>query len=261
MLIDINTWVGAWPFRHLQDATVSGLLKRMDRKNIDHAVVAHVGAALYRDPQPANQDLARQMRRHADRLHPVAGLRPGNPGWQEDLRRCHEDLGCIGLRLYPQYHEFRLTDPLALEMIDDAHERGFIIQVPQRIEDRRTRHPWDIARDLAGDEIVEALQTRPKVKWMFLNALGLPEARLPKDADFVVDISRMTAVLQRNMQRMLDTVGNDKLAFGTGMVFKTVDPTLLKLEILDRGKRVREAIAWRNAARMLGLHASPKRKS
>ena len=69
----------------------------------------------------------------------------------------------------------------------------------------------------------------------------------------MVDISRMTAVLQCNMQQLLDEGGNDKLAFGTGMVFNVADPALLKLEILDRGKRVREAIAWRNAARMLGL--------
>ena len=255
MLIDINTWVGMWPFRHLENATVPGLLKRMDRKGIDHAAVAHAGAIMYRDPHPANEELAHQVRRHTDRLLPMATLRPGNPGWEEDLRRCHEDLGCVGLRLYPQYHEYELTDPAALDLLDAAHERGLVIQVPQRVEDRRTRHPWDIARDLSGDEIVRALRIRPQVKWMVLNALGLPVGDLPEDGNFVIDISRMTAVLQRNMQSLLDAAGNDKLAFGTGMVFKAADPALLKLEILDRGKRVREGIAWRNAAKMLGLKA------
>ncbi len=253
MLIDINTWIGAWPFRHLEDATVSGLLKRMDRKGIDRAIVAHTGAALYRDPHPANEDLARQIGKHTDRLSPVATLRPQNPGWEEDLRRCHEDLGFVGLRLYPQYHEYRLTDEPALDLIDAAHDCGFIIQVPQRVEDRRTRHPWDIARDLSGGELIEILRARPKVKFMLLNALGLAADDLPKEASFLVDISRMTALLQRNMQGLLDAAGNDKLAFGTGMVFKAADPALLKLEVLDRGKRVREAIAWRNAAKMLGL--------
>jgi hypothetical protein len=253
MLIDINTWVGAWPFRHLENPTVTGLLKRMDKKGIERAVVGHVGAALYRDPHPANEELARQVKRHTDRLLPVATLRPGNPGWLQDLQRCHEDFGCIGLRLYPQYHEFQLTDSGALDLIDAAHERGFVIQVPQRVEDRRTRHPWDIARDLSADEIRLALAARPKVRWMLLNALGLPAARLPKDADYVVDISRMTAVLQRNMQSFIDDAGQDKLAFGTGMVFKVADPALLKLEVLDRGKRIREGIAWRNAARILRL--------
>lgn len=253
MLIDINTWVGAWPFRHLENATVSGLLKRMDRKGIERAVVAHSAAAMYRNPHGANQDLHRQVRKHTDRLMPVASLRPGFPGWQEDLRRCHEDFGFVGLRLLPQYHEYQLTDAPALDLVDEAHERGLFVQVPQRIEDRRSRHPWDQARDLGADELVNAVLARPQVRWMFLNASGLPASRLPKEARYIVDISRLTAVLQRNMQQILDDGGNDRLAFGTGMVFKVADPALLKLDVLDRGKRVRDGIAWRNAARLMGL--------
>ncbi len=253
MLIDINTWVGPWPFRQLDNATVTGLLKRMDRKGIDRAVVAHAAAPMYRNPHSANEELHRQVRRHTDRLLPVASLRPAFPGWEEDLRRCHEDFGFVGLRLYPQYHEYHLTDAPALELIDRAHERGLFLQVPQRIEDRRTSHPWDLARDLGADELVAAVLARPKVGWMFLNASGLPAAQLPKEARYVVDISRLTAVLQRNMQQILDDGGNNRLAFGTGMVFKVADPALLKLDILDRGKGVRDGIAWRNAARLMGL--------
>ncbi len=252
MLIDINTWIGHWPFRRLARATAGGLLKRMDRAGIDMAVVADVSAALYRNSHAANEELAAQVRRHRDRLLPVATLDPGFPGWREDLRRCAEELGMVGLRLYPQYHEYRLTDPEALELIDAASERGFVVQVPQRVEDRRTRHPWDRARDLSGDEFLQALQARPQVKWMFLNALGLPVRAFP-EARYVADISRLAAVLQRSMQAFLDKGGNDKLAFGTGMVFKVPDPALLKLELLDRGKRVRDRVAFRNAANLLGL--------
>ena len=157
-----------------------------------------------------------------------------------------------GLRLYPQYHEYRLTDPEALELIDAASERGFFVQVPQRVEDRRTRHPWDRARDLSGDEFLQAIEARPKVRWMFLNALGLPVKSFP-EARYVADISRMASVLQRSVQAFLDRGGHDTLAFGTGMVFKVPDPALLKLELLDRGKRVRDRVAFRNAANLMGL--------
>jgi predicted TIM-barrel fold metal-dependent hydrolase len=253
MLLDINTWVGPWPFRRLDESTVGDLLKRLDRKGIDRAIVGPTAAALYRDPHGANEELHRQVRRHTDRLLPVGTLRPAYPGWEEDLRRCHEDFGFVGLRLLPQYHEYRLTDEPALDLVDAADERGFFLQVPQRIEDRRTRHPWDLARDLGPDEFVDAVKARPAVRWMFLNALGLPGKRFPAKARYVVDISRMAAVLQRNMQQFLDEGGNDRLAFGTGMLFKVAEPALLKLEILDRGKRVRDGIASRNAAKLIGL--------
>lgn len=258
MLIDINTWIGPWPFRHLDNATAAGLLRRMDKKGIDRAVVAHSAAAMYRNPHTANEDLFRQVRKHTDRLLPVASLRPAFPGWEEDLRRCHEDFGFVGLRLYPQYHEYRLTDAPALDLLDVAHDRRLFVQVPQRIEDRRARHPWDLARDLAADELVDAVRARPGVRWMFINVSDLPVARLPSKASYIIDISRLTAVLQRNMQQILDDGGNDRLAFGTGMVFKVADPALLKLDVLNRGKRVREGIAWRNAARLMGLKGLQK---
>ena len=37
------------------------------------------------------------------------------------------------------------------------------------------------------------------------------------------------------------------------MPFKVPEPALLKLKALDAPKRVREGIAWRNAARFLRL--------
>jgi hypothetical protein len=37
------------------------------------------------------------------------------------------------------------------------------------------------------------------------------------------------------------------------MAFKDPQPALLKLEILDRTKAVRERLAWKNAASLLGL--------
>ena len=252
-LLDINTWVGAWPFRQLRDGSISGLLKRMDKHGIERAVVGSLTGVLYRNAHPANEDLARQVRRHLDRLVPFALANPMDPSWEEDLRRCADDLGFLGVRLVPQYHEYQLTDPGALELIDAIAERGWCIQIPQRIEDRRTRHPWDRARDLSQSEFEQILKARPKDGWMFLNALGLDGSRLPENARYVVDISRMASVLQRNMQTFLDTAGPEHLAFGTGMNWNVPEPALLKLQLLDRPKKIRDGIAWRNAARLLKL--------
>ncbi len=251
-LIDINTWVGHWPFRQLRHNTPAALVRRMDKKGIDNAVVANINAVLYRSPHPANEELARNTRRVRDRLLPFATLNPKFPGWHEDLRRCAEDLELCGLRLYPQYHDYCLTDPEALDLIDAATELDWAIQVPMRIEDRRTRHPLDLARDLGQADITAALSVRPKVKWMILNALGLIPSQLPEASD-LVDRSRMASVLQRTVQELIDSAGADKPAFGTGMAFKVPDPALLKIDVLDRPKTVKERIGWKNAARMLGL--------
>lgn len=252
MLIDVNTYIGHWPFRQLRDNTAAGLLKRMDRAGIDRAVVGSIDAVFYKDVLPANEALAKATRRHRDRLLPAATLNPLYPGWREDLRRCAEDWDLKALRLYPQYHGYRLGDIEALRLIDAAAELGWVVQVPMRLVDRRQRHPQDWAADLSGAALVEAVALRPWVKWMFLDALGLDGRAFPKEASYLVEVSRMTAVLQRNIQGLIAAAGIEHLAFGSGLPFKVAEPTLLKLEVLDISQRLRERIAWRNAAKMLG---------
>ena len=253
MLIDINTWIGHWPFRQLRHNTAADLVRRLDRCGIDKAVVANINGVFYKSPHNANGEIARQTRRHRDRLLPFASLNPLFPGWREDLRRCAEDLDLAGIRLYPQYQQYRLTDPQALELIDAAAALGWAVQVPMRMVDRRQRHPWDLAVDLTQADLEAALAARPRVKWMFLNALGVNGSRLDAKGHWLVDISRMTAVLQRNIQELIDAAGASHLAFGTGMAFKDPQPSLLKLDILDRPKAVKERIAGKNAAALLGL--------
>ena len=252
-LIDINTWIGHWPFRQLRHNSAQALVRRMDQRAIDRAVVAQIHGVFYKNVHMSNEELARETRRYRDRLIPFGTLNPLFPGWEEDLRRCAEDLELCGLRLYPQYHGYDLTDAASLELIDAAAELGWSLQVPMRIVDRRQRHPWDLARDLTQADLVPALKARPRVNWMFLNALGLDGKGLPRQSRFLVEISRMASVLQRDIQEMIETAGVEHLAFGTGMAFKVPEPALLKLEVLDTSRTVKDRIAWKNAALMLRL--------
>ena len=55
--------------------------------------------------------------RTPERLIPFFTLNPTYPAGEEDLRRCAEVLEPRGIRLYPQYHGYRLTDPESVELI------------------------------------------------------------------------------------------------------------------------------------------------
>ena len=91
---------------------------------------------------------------------------------------------------------------------------------------------------------------------MVLNSLGLDGKRLNADANFLIEISRMTSVLQRNIPALIQTAGAQRLAFGTGMPFKAPEPALLKFECLDTSKTAKRRIAWRNVAEILTLNVS-----
>ena len=185
MLIDINTYIGHWAFRRLPNNTAEALVRQMDAHGIDWAVVASTHGILYKSAHSANEELAEQARPFRDRLLPFATLNPTYPGWREDLRRCAEDLGLRGIRLFPQYHGYELADPVSLELIDAATELGWVVQVPMRVVDRRQRHAYDLAEDIAANAFAAVFALRPQVRWMVLNGLGFDGAKLPKDAHFL----------------------------------------------------------------------------
>lgn len=252
MLIDVHTYVGHWPFRRLPDNDVAGLLRNMDRCDIDLAVVASIHGVFYKNVHEANLELAETVADWPDRLIPFATLNPLYAAWERDLRTC-VDMGFKGLRLYPQYHGYQLADRQALELVDAATALGWPIQVPQRLVDRRGSHRWDLAEDLTLVEWNAALAVRPQAKWMLLTGIGIERAACPTVGPWLADMGRMDVVLRRTVQHALDAYGVAHLAWGSGLPFSMPEPALLKLRLLDVSSDIKERITWRNAAAMLGL--------
>ena len=63
-LIDINTWIGHWPFRQLRHNTAQALVRRMDQRAIDRAVVGQIHGVFYKNAHLSNEELASQTRRY-----------------------------------------------------------------------------------------------------------------------------------------------------------------------------------------------------
>ena len=105
MLIDVNAYLGHWAFRQLRQNTARELVRLMDRKEIDLAVVSSASAIMYKNSQAGNEELARDIRRYRDRLIPFAVINPTYADWEHDLGVCAED---FGVRFYgiPSGYEF-----------------------------------------------------------------------------------------------------------------------------------------------------------
>ncbi len=116
MIVDVNAYLGHYAFRRLQHNTPDALLRLMDSKGIDQAVVSSLAAITYRNAQAGNEDLAAAVKSHRDRLIPLAVINPSYAGWRDDLKICHDEFGMRGLRLYPKWHNYKLTDPALLNL-------------------------------------------------------------------------------------------------------------------------------------------------
>jgi predicted TIM-barrel fold metal-dependent hydrolase len=257
-MIDINAYLGHFAFRPLRHNTAEGLLRLMDRKGIEQAAVSSAAAITYRNAHAGNEEVAHEIRPHRDRLILFGVLNPVYAGWKEDLGRLVERHGARGLRLYPRWHNYRLTDPACVELVREATARSLVITIPIRVEDRRQQSWLVDIPDVDHTEIAALVRAVPEARFVLVNGSGYAASILGRKdndlpANYSVDISLLTAELGNELGRLLETLGEDRLLFGTGMPFHYPDPALVKLELLEAPEAVKEKIRRGNAARLLGL--------
>lgn len=256
MIIDMNAYLGHFAFRPLRHNTARTLLALMDAKQIDRAVVSSASAITYRNPQSGNEELAAEVASHRDRLTPLAVINPFYAGWRDDLAACHEGMGMRGLRLYPHWHNYRLGDDRCHALIDAATERNMVVSIPIRVEDVRERSWLIDVPDIALPEIVALVKTFPKTRFVLLNGVGFTNSPLGRKdnglpANYLIEISRLDSLIANEIGQLVANIGADRVVFGSGMPFNYPDPALLKLEVLDAARDVKEAIAWKNASKWL----------
>ena len=256
MIIDTNAYLGSFAFRQLRLNTADQLLKLMDAKGIDKAMVSNPMAITYKNTQPANQELAAAVRGHTDRLIPQAVINPFYAGWEDDLKICCDEFGIRGLRLYPKWHNYALADECCRELISAAVQRKMVVSIPVRVTDARQRSWLIDVPDVPLTEIVELIKAYPEGRFMILNGLGFTRSPLGKNDgqlpdNYCIGISRLSATLANELGRLVSLSDGGRVVFGTGMPFKYPDVALLKLEVLDAPEEVKDKIRSRNAAAML----------
>lgn len=256
MIIDVNSYIGHFAFRRLRHNTAPKLLSLMDRARIDRAVVSSASSITYRNPQAGNEEMAVEIKSHADRFTGFAVLNPVYAGWRDDLKTCHQQFGMRGVRLYPRWHNYGLTDPACHELVQAVTDLDMVISIPMRVEDRR-QSSWLVnVPDVDTEEIAQLVTTFPKTRFILVNgsgyersSLGRKDSGLP--ANFVIDIALLTAEVPNETMRLIENLGEDRVVFGTGIPFHYPGPALTKMEILQLDDTVKDKIRWRTATSLL----------
>jgi hypothetical protein len=261
MLIDINANIGHWPFRQTKCNTLDALLKRMDKYGIDVSVVSNMNGIFYKDTQAANEELHEEIisdRRFRDRFIPFAVINPIYAGWKNDLDICSTQMGVKGIRLYPLYHDYELTDPSCIELVKIARDRGLIVAFTLRMVDSRPRSWMDINIEWSLEDIIPIIKEVPDAKYLVLNIcngiqLNDEDTKLINNSDIVFDTSGRNI---SNLGELLNKFGKDKFAFGTHTPILDYLTGLLRIESLrenEADEATKELLRSGNAKRILGI--------
>jgi predicted TIM-barrel fold metal-dependent hydrolase len=278
MLLDINAYVGHWPFKQLQYNTCSKLLDRMNNFGVDVSVISNLNGIFYKNTQSANEELYDEIKsesRFKDRFIPFGVINPIYAGWRDDLEISMTKMGMKGIRVYPKYHDYEIADPSLIELVKRARDSGLPVAFDIRMVDSRQRSWMDIpvfegnaavksdvtTKEWAVRNIVPVVREVPDAKYFILNVansfdLNEEDLKLFRKADILFDTSGREISGENKLSAIVERFGKDKFAFGTHSPILDYLTSRLRIESMkaaEADEETKELIRSGNAKRILGI--------
>jgi hypothetical protein len=236
-MIDVNTFVGPYPFRHVPHPDADALVRVLDREGIESAWVAHLPSAFYRDPEPGNDVLHATLAAHVGRLRPVFTIRPDWPAWRDRLARAVAR-DAVAIRAYPQLWGLGPGAIALTALAAECAKYETPLMLAVRFEDARQRHPMDSAGDLSGAYVRELARARSGAR-LIITCAGralIEEVHwglTPAERSLVWwDISWIWGPPEDDLAHLLSTIGTDRFVYGSGWPLRLAQNPRANLALL-----------------------------
>jgi predicted TIM-barrel fold metal-dependent hydrolase len=239
-MIDINTFVGPYPFRYVPHPDPEILVRVLEREGLDGAWVGHLPSAFYRDPTQGNEALYALLAPHSKILKPVPAIRPGWPKWEQSLRLAVDE-GIPAIRVYPPQWGLGPHDTSLRELALAAGALRVPVMLTVRFEDLRQRHPMDTAGDLTAATVRSLARAGEDVRLIVTAAgrefieevhWGLTEAEQRR---VLWDISWIWGPPEDHLAKLFRTIGPSRFVFGSQWPVRLIQTPRANLDLSSSG--------------------------
>lgn len=256
MKIDVHSFVGHWPFRRIPYRTVADTRQLLARTATDVALITPMASIFYKDCLSAAQELHEALGTAGGTdLLLVAVVNPAFPGWLDDLSIILDDLGCVAVRLIPNYHQYRLTDPEAGALLTELQRREVPLFLSPRVEDERLHHWLVTTPPVSRLDIRWLLRAYPGLKIVLCNLnpdeVGFLQREIVTHPAAYVDTS--ARMPQFYLEEMVGQLGVDRVVYGTGIPLHYPEPTLRMIGDAHLSEADRRKILYENASRLFDI--------
>ena len=252
--VDVNAFLGAYPWRKVPGTSPQALLKALDRMEIATAWVTHLPSLFWRDPTEGNGWLF-ETARAEPRFRAVPVVHPGLAQWEHVLADA-VNAGAPAVRCDPLYLGL---DPAGGEMRVLAAACGAAripLMLAVRLEDGRQRHPNDRVAELPAAAVRALIRSDADVRLLVTHAdRGFVEevhfGATPEESGRIWwDICWIWGPPEDHLATLFETIGTERFVFGTGQPLRIPDNSVAKLDLLDLTPDARVAIESGNVRRL-----------
>jgi uncharacterized protein len=254
MRIDVNAFLGAYPYRRLPGTSPQALLEAMDRTRVDEAWVTHLPGVFWRNPHEGNPWLLDIGGRHR-RLRPVPAIQPEVADWEEVLRAALS-ARAPAIRSDPTFNGIAPAGAAMRALVSACGAAGMPLMLAVRFEDGRQRHPNDTAPELPAAAVRTLIRSDSRVRLLVTHAdrSFIEEVHFgstPEEARRIWwDISWVWGPPEDHLQTLLGTIGAARFVFGTGQPLRIPENGVAKLDLLDLEADARTAIESGNSEQL-----------
>lgn len=241
--IDVNVSLGHWPLQWFDQRTGAELDAHLAAEGIEEAWVSSIDAILYPDVDACDEKLAVQLERFP-RLRQVKTINPllGN------FRESFESFGGHAIKLFPNYHQYELSDPRVHELMAAAAQRQTLVMVQIRVDDERNQYPLMKVPGVPVSQVADLARKFPQVNFVALCS-HMPEWSQLRPAENVfVELSFVERF--RTLTTALQFLPASRILFGSHTPVLYTRSAVLKWQLADVDSTTRRQIACENARRL-----------
>ncbi len=256
MRVDVNAFLGAYPFRRVPGTSPGALLAAMDRVRIDEAWVTHLPGIFWRDPTEGNAWLL-GVAKDMPRLRPVPAVHPGLADWP-DVVRAAADARAPAVRADPTFYGIDPAGPAMRALATACAEADLPLALAVRLEDGRQRHPHDAAPELPAAAVRALVRSHARLRLLVTHAdrpfvEEVHFGSTPAEAARIWwDICWIWGPPEDHLETLFGTVGAGRFVLGTGQPLRIPENADAKLDLLDLSTDDRAAVESGNARALAG---------
>jgi predicted TIM-barrel fold metal-dependent hydrolase len=251
-VLDATAFVGDFPFRGFPQTSPQALKKLTQEYSLGGAVVSSFSEIFWENNFEAARRLADEIQGDDFFTHFVV-VNPTYPRQLKELPEVLQATGARGIRLLPNYHDYRLWDERALELFQFAHEHSLPVQIFREIQDERMHWLRHFAPTAAADFewFLSALDS-PEIPACRVLLSGLTFADLTRMGDALRERKTVWADLSRVRgplfcaERLVNEQQHERLVFGSLWPIQIMAATLSQIADAEMDDAVRAKMLGEN---------------